>query len=78
MMLIYTLWHAGDGDDLPWLTDAVDEYTVDENGSFPPEYLKKRDDKLVRELILQVPMNAVRALFESPTVEAIVVKEKAK
>lgn len=75
-MLIYTLWHAGDGDDLPWLITAVDEYTVDENG-FYPEYLKTRDDKLVRELILQVPMKAVRTLFDTPTVEAVI-KEKSE
>jgi hypothetical protein len=77
-MMIYTLWHAGDGDDLPWLVTAVDEYTVDENGGFPPEYFKRREDKLVRELILQVPMKAVSALFESPTVEATIIKEKAE
>jgi hypothetical protein len=77
-MRIYTLWHAGDGDDLPWLTDAVDEYTVDENGGFPPEYQKKRADVLVRELVLQVPTKAVRALFDTPEIEATVIKESAE
>jgi hypothetical protein len=76
-MRIFTLWHAGDGDDLPWLVTAVDEYTVDENG-FPPDYQKKREDPFVRELILQVPTKAVRALFDTPTVEATIRKENAE
>ena len=75
-MHIYTLWHQGDNDDIPWITDAVDEYTVDENG-FPPPYIEKRANPLVRELILDVPEKAVRALFASPVVKAAVVKENA-
>ena len=76
-MRIYTLWHQGDNDDIPWLTDAVGEYTVDEY-DFPPSYLQKRADPLVRELILDVPEKAVRALFDSPSVKATVVKEEDK
>jgi hypothetical protein len=71
-MILYTLWHRGDDDDAPWIIDAVDEYTVDNNCAFPPEYLKKREDILVRELIIDVPEAAVRALFEPPTVKATV------
>ena len=52
---IYTLWHRGDDDEAPWIIDAVDEYTIDNNGEFPPPYLKKREDINVRELILDVP-----------------------
>lgn len=75
-MIIYTLWHAGDDDEVPWIAGAVDEYTVDNNCEFPPGYLKKREDVLVRELILDVPEEAVRALFRSPTIKAAVVKEE--
>lgn len=74
-MHIYTLWHQGDNDDIPWITDAVDEYTLDENGDFPPPYLEKRTDPLVRKLIIDVPEKAVRALFDSPSVKATVVKD---
>lgn len=74
-MIIYTLWHAGDDDgDMPWLVTTIDEYTVDECG-FPPEYLKKRADPLVRELIIDVPEAAVRGLFDSPVVKATVRSE---
>lgn len=74
-MRIYTLWHQGDNNDAPWIIDAVDEYTIDNNCEFPPEYLKKREDIHVRELIIDVPEKAVRALFESPDVKATIVKE---
>lgn len=74
-MRIYTLWHQGDNNDAPWIIDAVDEYTIDNNCEFPPEYLKKREDILVRELIIDVPEKAVRELFDSPDVKATVVKE---
>jgi hypothetical protein len=74
-MRIYTLWHRGDDDEAPWIIDAVDEYTIDNNCEFPPPYLKKREDINVRELILDVPEAAVRALFESPGVKATVVQE---
>ena len=73
-MRIWTLWHQGDNGDIPWITDAVDEYTVDEN-DFPPPYLQKRADPLVRELIIDVPENAVRGLFEPPSVKATVIKD---
>lgn len=67
-MMIWTLWHAADDEDLPWIGDAVDEYTVDENG-FPPEYVKKRAQPQYRELIIDVPDAAIRALFEPPVVK---------
>jgi hypothetical protein len=75
-MLIYTLWHEGDPGDVPWLADAVDEYTVDNNGEFPPDYANKRVDAMHRELIIDVPLTAVQALFDSPTVKARVVVAK--
>ncbi len=73
-MIVYTLWHAGDDGEAPWIVDAVDEYTVDNNCEFPPTYLKHREDIHVRELILEVPEKDVRALFEAPTVKATIVK----
>lgn len=74
-MKIYTLWHAGDDGDIPWIVDAVDEFTVDNNCEFPPDYQKKRQDPLIRELIIDVPSEAIRSLFDSPGVKATVVKE---
>jgi hypothetical protein len=73
-MKIFTLWHEGDPGDAPWIVDAVDEYTVDNNCEFPPEYVKKRAMVEHRELIIDVPEKAVRALFESPGVAAKVVE----
>ena len=77
-MIIYTLWRReNDADaDVPWLEEAVDEYTVDNNCEFPPEYAKKRALPEYRELIIDVPEKDVRALFESPTVKGKVVKEE--
>jgi hypothetical protein len=43
-MLVYTLWHAGDDGEAPWIIDAVDEYTISNNCEFPPPYLKHRTD----------------------------------
>ena len=74
-MKIYTLWHEGDPGDAPWIVDAVDEYTVDNNCEFPPSYQEKRKWASVRELVIDVPESAVRALFKTPTVKATVVKE---
>lgn len=74
-MLIHTLWHAGDDNDAPWIVDAVDEYTIDNNCEFPPDYQAKRQDVHVRELIIDVPEDAVRALFKAPAVKAKVVKD---
>lgn len=73
-MIVHTLWHRGDDNDAPWIVDAVDEYTLDNNCEFPPEYLKKREDINIRELIIDIPEAAVRALFEAPTVKATVKK----
>jgi hypothetical protein len=74
-MRVYTLWHEGDPDEFPWILDAVDQYTVDSNGEFPPPYLKHRADVLVRELIIDISDDAVRALFSAPTVRATVIRD---
>lgn len=71
-VIIHTLWHRGDGEDAPWIIDAVDEYTLDNNCEFPPDYLKKRADINVRELIIDVPEKAVRGLFDASSVKATV------
>jgi len=73
-MIIYTLWHAGDDSDAPWLVDAVDEYTVDNLNEFPETYQKARALVENRELMIDVPEKTVRALFKSPSVTAKVVK----
>lgn len=72
-MKIYTLWHEGQGGDIPWLVGAVDEYTVDENNGFPEAYAEMRDRIYHRELVIDVPENAVRALFAAPEVKGAIV-----
>lgn len=73
-MKVFTLWHRGDDQDPPWIIDAVDELTVDNNSEFPPDYIQRRVDINVRELVIEVPDDAPEALFGSPTVKAEVVK----
>ncbi len=73
-MKIFTLWVAGDDEDMPWLLDAVDEYTV-ENCGFPDSFLAhQRDYPDAREMIIDIPEDAVRKLFLAPTVKATVVE----
>lgn len=74
-MRLYTLWCNDDGSNIPWALDAVDEYTVENNGGFPQSYLANRKGPDVRELIIDVPESAVRALFEAPTVKGAIVKD---
>lgn len=74
-MRVYTLWHEGDAGEVPWIIDAVDQYTVNNNCEFPPPYLKHRADIHVMELIIDVPEDAVRALFSAPSVRATVIKD---
>jgi hypothetical protein len=76
-MRIYTLWQRENENDtdIPFIVDAVDEYTLDNNCEFPAKYVEKRADINVRELVLDVPEAAVRTLFDSPGVKAAVVKE---
>ena len=74
-MRVYTLWHAGDDGDVPWILNAVDQYTIDNNCEFPPPYLTARADTQVREMIIDIPEDAVRALFSAPSVRATVIKE---
>jgi hypothetical protein len=76
-MRIYTLWQRESANDteIPWIVDAVDAYTIDNNCEFPKPYLEKRENILVRELIIDIPEKAVRDLFDSPDVKATVVKE---
>jgi hypothetical protein len=71
-MRIWLLWAPSDGDDMPWLADAVDEYTIEEHGDFPPEYKKRREDFKCREMMIDISEKAVRALFEPPLVKATI------
>jgi len=77
-MRIYTLWHEGDDGDFPWIVDAVDQYTIDNNGECPPPYLARRADIQVREMVIDVPEEAVRKLFSPPHVRATIIKEDQK
>jgi hypothetical protein len=75
-MRIFTLWHEDDDDgEMPWIINAVDQYTLDSNGEFPPPYLKHRANMHVRELIIDIPENAVRALFRAPSIAGAVIKD---
>jgi hypothetical protein len=76
-MRIYTLWSEVDVEeagDCPYIVDAVDEYTIEAHGDFPPQYREKRGMPQNRELIIDVPEHAIRALFTSHMVIAEVVK----
>lgn len=77
-MRVFTLWHVGDADEVPWIVDAVDQYTIDNNCEFPPPYLKHRANINVREMIIDVPEDAVRALFSAPSVRGTVIKDAQK
>ena len=72
-MKVYTLWHRGDDNDAPWIVDAVDEYTVYNNGEKPPPYIAKLADPNIRELVIDVPEAAIRELFGTPRVKATIV-----
>jgi len=72
-MIIYTLWQQPQDGDVPSLLDAMDEYTID-SCDFSPEYKEKRERGNVRELIINVPENAVRTLFDTPVVKATIVE----
>ncbi len=71
-MKIWTLWHRGDELTMPWLLDAYDEYTLEENGEVPPNYRAKLDGKGedLRELVIEIPEGVVRALFEPKVIKA--------
>lgn len=77
-MRVFTLWHEGDAGEIPWILDAVDQYTIDNNGEFPPPYLKHRADIDVREMIIDIPEAAVRALFSAPSIRGTVIKNDPK
>lgn len=72
-MRIHTLWHSGDDDEMPWMLDAVDEYTIDSNNGFPESYKEKLAKyPTARELIIEVPDDHVEKLFR-----AVIVKGKS-
>lgn len=76
-MRVYTLWQTegADDDEAPWLIEAMDQYTAEQNDELAQAYRKRRDNIHVRELIVDVPEKAVRELFCSPTVKGTVLKK---
>lgn len=67
-MRIRTLWAESEADDeLPWLVAAVDEYTIDAHNGLP-DFYKEQMLAEHRELIVDIPTEAVRALFNVNTV----------
>lgn len=64
-MFIYILFrNAGDAaDNLPWVVQAVDEYSVEECG-FPENYVAERAKPDTREARISVKDKDVDALFE--------------
>lgn len=67
VVILYTLWQDN-GEDIPYLIDSVDEYTLDELNGYPEEYDKKRKQPGVRELLIKFPDKEVLKLFIPPTV----------
>lgn len=67
-MRIYTLWE--EGGEVPWLVNAVDEYTVEDVG-WPEAYDKDRAEQrhLRRELIVEISDDVVTGLFRPPVVK---------
>lgn len=70
-MRIFTVWSnegVADGD-MPWLVDAVDEYTIENLGDMPDKYKAAALRPCSKELIINIPELAVRHLFETTEVE---------
>lgn len=67
-MLIYTLWEreTATSTNLPWLVDAVDEYTIDELGEAPESYRERLKNPNVRELVIDIKQSVVENLFDPP------------
>lgn len=68
-MKIRTIWqHNPDEPDvMPWILDAVDEYTEEECNGLPDRYPAPSAHR--RELIIDIPESAVRNLFAVPEVK---------
>ena len=71
-MRIYCLFRREPAcpNDMPYLVDAVDEYTIDSLGETLEDYVEKSKDPNTREIVLVIPDKAVEGLFESPEVKA--------
>jgi hypothetical protein len=78
LMRVYTLWHEGDAGEVPWILDAVDQYTLNNSCEFPALYIRNRADTQVREMIIDIPEDAVRALFSVPSVKGTVIRDDPK
>ena len=66
-MKITTAW-ASDSDEFPWLVAAIDEDTAEIVGTEQYNRAVARVSD-VRELVIEVPDEAVRALFDVPEVK---------
>lgn len=75
-MKIYTLWKDPEDETaMPWLLDAIDEYTIEENNGFTEDYRDHRAQKGVRELIIDINEAAVLNLFKTPKTSGTIVQE---
>jgi hypothetical protein len=75
-MRIHTLWEHDGSDDIPWIVDAVDEYTIEAHNGLPPSYEDKmKKNPALRELVIIVPESAVRGLFTPNVVIAKAVEK---
>ena len=72
---IFTLWESSAGMDaspeIPWLVDAIDEYTVSDGDPSDYEAAKAKPNRL--EIIIEIDEAAVRTLFDAKTVKGTVV-----
>ncbi len=75
-MKITTLWEDGLHNEMPWLVAAYDEHTFDECGE-PPVYTAMREkNPKRRELIIEIPDEAVELIFAAHEVQGEVIKPK--
>lgn len=75
-MNIFTIWEKqkDNDDDMPWLVDMIDEYTVEESGEFPESYIRSKMLPERREIIITVPDKAILDAFEITAIKGTVVK----
>ena len=61
----------GNADDMPTVIEACDEYTEDAWNGIPDFFQEAldKDPVNVRQIIVEIPQSAVKALFEVPVVQ---------
>lgn len=80
-MKIHILW-TSINNRMPWALDAIDEYTLEENGDAIMSALKHaqhigHDLGNLRWMIVEIDEDAVHNLFEPPTVKGEVLGDSA-